>query len=111
MKSILLLVLLSTSSLADNAHCLFKGEIIKVGESVWVEVPEYVNGLRKQMESKGYSKEAIKNEIQSSDHTGHRLYCTKAYKLANPKGKSASEILQISSYVMVDTNPYSVLNN
>lgn len=105
------LILLSTSAFANDAHCLFKGKKLSVGDSVWVEIPEYVNDMTEQLKAKGYSQKAIENERKQSDHTGHRLYCTKAYNIADPKGETVSEILKVTSYVLVDANPYSVLNN
>jgi len=101
---------MSTSSFADDAQCLFKGEKLSVGESVWVEIPEYINGMTEQLKSQGYSQKDIEVEIENSDHTGHRLYCTKAYNIADPSGKSVDEILKVTSYVLVDANPYSALN-
>tara|TARA_B100001059_G_scaffold235734_1_gene282540 strand:- start:6195 stop:6539 length:345 start_codon:yes stop_codon:yes gene_type:complete len=106
----LLLSVLASTSVFGEEHCLFNDKQVKVGESVWVEIPEYVENISTQMKEDGYSQEEIDREIKYSDHTGHRLYCTQAYSFVEPGGKNVGEMLKITSYVMVDLNPYSVLN-
>lgn len=105
----LLLTVLASTSVCGEEYCLFNDKQVKVGESVWVEIPEYVENISTQMKENGYSQKEIDLEIKYSDHTGHRLHCTQAYSL-DPSGKNVGEMLKITSYVMVDLNPYSVLN-
>jgi len=104
---LLAITLLSTPSFAQ---CNFGDKKIEVGDSIWVEVPEYVERISNAYKEKGFTDEQIKARLKNSDHTGHRLYCIKSYKLANPSAKTTDKILAIESYTLIDRNPYSPLN-
>ncbi|MBB1333968.1 hypothetical protein [Pseudoalteromonas sp. SR41-6] len=105
-----LFLFFSSSNLFAADHCLFNGEKVAVGDSVWVVIPEYVKELTAKLKSKGYSQEAIDKEIRHSDHTGYRLYCKRAYDISNRSGETVDELLKVVSYVLVDDDPYSPLN-
>lgn len=79
---LVMLTCLSTGAFAKG-HCMFKGQKVDVGESIWVQEPGYAQMMKEHLKAQGYSDDKIAQEVESSDRAKRQLVCEKVTTASN----------------------------
>ncbi len=87
---LLVLLISSLHALADSPQCQHQGQMLDIGQSVYVFDPVIVNQRKAHLQKTGKSDTEIKALIETGDWLGYRLVCQATYEI-NPNPNLANE--------------------